>query len=153
MERFVRSAADLSRGGAAGEDELLALAEAHGIEITRPLEEATRGPPGRPALRWAAPGTWPSPPAPGTSADSSPSTSTSTRTRRPHEGGDHGLILNAAARTDNGFMVLNMGPSKEGSESAARDPRRLGVIERAKINPDQIRREHHEVAHLVVFDS
>jgi hypothetical protein len=63
-----------------------------------------------------------------------------------------GLILHAGAKTDSGFLIVNPWPSKEGSEAAARDPRRVGVIERAEISPDQIRREHHEVAHFVVYD-
>jgi hypothetical protein len=67
-------------------------------------------------------------------------------------GRDHGLILHAGAKTDRGFLIVNLWPSKEGSEAAARDPRRLHVVERAKLTPDQIRREHHEVAHFVVFD-
>ena len=67
-------------------------------------------------------------------------------------GRDHGLILHAGAKTDDGFLVVNLWPSKEESEAAARDPRRLGVVERAEIEREQIRREHHEVAHHVVFD-
>ena len=49
-------------------------------------------------------------------------------------------------------MVVNLWPSKKDSEAAARDPRRLAVIERAAIDPERIRSEHHEVAHHVVFD-
>ena len=67
-------------------------------------------------------------------------------------GRDHGLILHAAAKTDSGFLVVNLWPSKENSEAAARDPRRSEVIQRADISPDQIDREHHRVAHSVVFD-
>jgi hypothetical protein len=67
-------------------------------------------------------------------------------------GRDHGLILHAGAKTDSGLLIVNLWPSKERSEAAARDPRRLGVIERAAISPDRIRREHHELAHFVVFD-
>jgi len=63
----------------------------------------------------------------------------------------HGLILHAGAQTDSGFLVVNLWPSKECSEAAAGDPRRLDVLERAEINSDQIRREHHRVAHFVVF--
>jgi hypothetical protein len=37
-------------------------------------------------------------------------------------GRDHGLILHAGAKTGDGFMVLNLWPSKDGSETAARDP-------------------------------
>jgi hypothetical protein len=67
-------------------------------------------------------------------------------------GRDHGLILHAVAKTDSGFLIANLWPSKACSETAARDPRRLGVIERAGIEPGQIRREHHEVADFAVFD-
>jgi hypothetical protein len=67
-------------------------------------------------------------------------------------GRDHGLMLHAAAETDDGFLIVNLWPSKAGSEAAARDPRRLGVIERVDIRPEQIRREHHAVAHFIVFD-
>jgi hypothetical protein len=55
-------------------------------------------------------------------------------------GREHGLILHAAAKTDDGFLILNLWPSKEASEAAARDPRRLGVIEQAELAPDQVRR-------------
>ena len=40
MERFARAAGDLGRDGTPGQDEVLALAEAHGIEITRSIEDA-----------------------------------------------------------------------------------------------------------------
>ena len=63
-------------------------------------------------------------------------------------GRDHGLILHAAAKTDDGFMVVNLWPSQQESEAAARDPRRLAVIERADIQADEIRRVHHEVSHF-----
>ena len=68
-------------------------------------------------------------------------------------GRDHGLILHAGAKTDEGVVVVNLWPSKDGSEAAARDPRRQSVIERAEITPEQIRREHYDVERLVVFDS
>ena len=67
-------------------------------------------------------------------------------------GRDHGLILHAAAKTDDGFMVVNVWPSKDESEAAARDPRRLAVLEQAGVRPDEIQREHHEVADYEVFD-
>jgi hypothetical protein len=68
-------------------------------------------------------------------------------------GRDHGLILHAGAKTASGFLIVNLWPSQENSEAAARDPRRLGVIEHAGIDPDQIRREHHQVEHLLVLAS
>jgi hypothetical protein len=67
-------------------------------------------------------------------------------------GRDHGLIAHAAAKTDDGVVIVNLWPSKDGSEAAARDPRRLRVLQEAALGPDQIRREHHEVADYVVFD-
>jgi hypothetical protein len=67
-------------------------------------------------------------------------------------GREHNLILHAGAQTESGFLVVNLWPSQEASEAAARDPRRLDVLERAEISLDQIRREHHQVAHFVVFD-
>jgi hypothetical protein len=67
-------------------------------------------------------------------------------------GRDHGLILHAGAKTEAGLLVVNVWPSKDDSEAAARDQRRLDVIERARIDPNQVQREHHELAHVVVFD-
>jgi hypothetical protein len=64
----------------------------------------------------------------------------------------HGQILHAGAQTDSGLLVVNLWPSKECSEAAAQDPRRQDVLERAQITPEQIRREHHEVAHFVLFN-
>ena len=49
-------------------------------------------------------------------------------------------------------MVLNLWPSREGSEAAARDPRRSAVVGQARIGSDDVRREHHEVADYIVFD-
>lgn len=67
-------------------------------------------------------------------------------------GRDHELILHAAAATDEGLLILNLWPSKDGSEAAARDPRRLGTIRQTALDPEQIRREHHDVARFVLFD-
>jgi hypothetical protein len=66
-------------------------------------------------------------------------------------GRDHGLILHAAAKTDNGLMIVNLWPSRDGSEAAARDPRRAEVIRQQDLRPEQFRREHLEVADYVVF--
>jgi hypothetical protein len=68
-------------------------------------------------------------------------------------GRDHGMILHAAAKTATGLVMLNLWPSKDRSEAAANDPRRLGVLARANISPNKIHREHHDVAHFVVFDA
>ena len=67
-------------------------------------------------------------------------------------GRDHGLVLHAAAKAEDGLLVLNIWPSKDGSEAAARDWRRNAVIEHHGLDPDQIRREHHELATCVLLD-
>jgi mannose-6-phosphate isomerase-like protein (cupin superfamily) len=142
MELFARAAGDLGRGGPPAEAEVMALARAHGIEVTRSIDEAL--------------------------ADAAPRSAYLTLARFSGDadrladdyhryssvmagvGRDHGLILHAGAKTDDGFLVVNLWPSKEGSEAAARDPRRLDVIERAEIEPEQIRREHHDVVDFIV---
>ena len=153
MERFARAADELSRRRASVEDGLLTLAEAHGIEITRSIDDAL-GRTGEEEM------------------DPEPATGTGYLTiarfcgdgdqlleeYRKHSdvmsgvGRDYGLILHAGAKTDSGFVIVNLWPSKADSEAAAHDPRRLGVIEQAEIRPDEIRREHHEVEHFVCFD-
>lgn len=149
LERFARAAGDLGRGQAPAEDEVLALAQAHGIEITRSIEDA---------LAETGEQETASSPAHLTIAHFSGDGDQLLDDYRKYSdvmsrvGRDHGLILHAGAKTDSGFLIINLWPSKEGSEAAARDPRRLDVIERAAINPDQIRREHHEVAHFILFD-
>ena len=67
-------------------------------------------------------------------------------------GRDHGLIMHSAARTEEGLLIVNLWPSKDGSEAAARDPRRLGVVRENALSPDQVRPEHHEVEDYVIFD-
>jgi hypothetical protein len=67
-------------------------------------------------------------------------------------GRDHGLIVHVAAKTEDGLLIVNLWPSKDGSESAAQDARRRGVIATEGLEPEQIRPEHHEVANYVVFD-
>jgi hypothetical protein len=66
-------------------------------------------------------------------------------------GRDHGLILHAAAATDDGLLMLNLWPSQHGSESASRDPRRLAQLNRHGLELDQMSREHHNVANYVLF--
>ena len=66
-------------------------------------------------------------------------------------GRDHGLLVHAAAATDDGLVMVNVWPSPAGSEAAARDPRRLGELEAAGLGPGQLTREHHEAAHVVLF--
>jgi hypothetical protein len=50
------------------------------------------------------------------------------------------------------MLVINLWPSKDESEAAARDPRRLGVLEQTGLSPGDISREHYEVASYEVFD-
>jgi hypothetical protein len=124
---------------------VLALAEAHGIEITRSIEDALaeRTPAHETAYLTIA-------------RFSGDGDALLDHYRRSSEvmsavGRDHGLILHAGAKTDSGFLIVNLWPSREGSEAAARDPRRLAVVEQAGLSPDQMHREHHEVADFVVF--
>jgi hypothetical protein len=67
-------------------------------------------------------------------------------------GRDHGLILHAAAKTGDGLLIVNLWPSRDGSEAAAGDPRRHEVIRHHGLDADQLRREHHEVAHYTLFE-
>ncbi|HEY1276077.1 MAG TPA: cupin domain-containing protein [Thermoleophilaceae bacterium] len=139
MERFARAAAE------AAPEEVPALAGAHGIEVTRPIGDA---------LVEAAAGS-------GTGyltiARFSGDGERLLEEYRSYSeamsevGRDHGLIAHAGARTEDGLLVVNLWPSKDGSEAAARDPRRLQVIERTAIDPDQVRREHHDGAHFILF--
>jgi hypothetical protein len=66
-------------------------------------------------------------------------------------GHDHGLIVHAGARTDGGLLIVNLWPTKDGSESAAADPRRAAALHRVGLRPDQQRKEHYEVERYVVF--
>ncbi len=66
-------------------------------------------------------------------------------------GRDHGLILHAAARAEEGLVIVNLWPSRDGSEAAARDQRRLGVIAENGLEPGQIRPAHYDVENYVVF--
>ena len=146
MERFARAAGRLGGDRKQSQDDVLALAQAHRIEITRPIEDALTDTGGE------------RPPAAGaaylTIARFSGDGDQLLAEYRKYSGvmsevgRDHGLIVHAAAGTDSGFLVVNLWPSKGASEAAARDPRRLDVIEEARITPDQIHREHHDVFHL-----
>ena len=140
MERFARAAGSLSRDRAPGHDEVLALAEAHGIEITRSIDEALRETGGEKTDKAQAVSA-----AYLTVARFSGDGDRLLDEYRKHSdvmsavGRDHGLILHAGAKTDDGLLVVNLWPSKEGSEAAARDPRMLDVMERVEFCPDQIR--------------
>jgi hypothetical protein len=61
-------------------------------------------------------------------------------------GRDHGLIAHAAAKTDDGMLIVNLWPSKDRSEAAAADPRRRDVIRHHALEPSRFRYEHHDVA-------
>ena len=63
----------------------------------------------------------------------------------------HSLILHAAARTDDGLLIVNLWPSGDGSRAAAADPRRLGVIREHGLEPRQLKKEHYEVVNYVLF--
>jgi mannose-6-phosphate isomerase-like protein (cupin superfamily) len=135
MERFARAAGEL-------EDprEVVALAEAHGIEMTRSIDD-TLAEARKPYLTFAR-----------FEGDGD----RQLEEYRKHAGTmtgvgrDHGLILHGAARTDSGLLVINVWPSKAGSEAAARDPRRQAVLQESGIQPGEIRREHHELEELLV---
>ncbi len=152
MEGFARAVGDLGGDRAHRQDEVLALAEAHGIEITRSIEDALEqaDQDERPVRKFDTGYL--------TIARFSGDGEQLLDDYRRYSdvmdgvGRDHGLVLHAGAKTDGGLMIVNLWPSKEASEAAARDPRRLGVLERAEITPDQIRKEHHDVAQFVVFE-
>lgn len=75
-----------------------------------------------------------------------------TAERMDEVGRDHGLIVHAAARTEEGLLIVNLWPSREGSESAALDPRRLATVREHDLVPERMRREHHELDNLVLFE-
>lgn len=149
MERFARAVHDLSLDQTPAREAVLAVAQAHGIEMTRSIEDALANT--------------------GAGFDEAPAYLTIARFSGDPDlllnayskssetmsavGRDHGLILHACAKSADGFLILNLWPSKHRSEAAARDPRRLGVIERADISPSHIHREHYDLAQFVVFDS
>jgi mannose-6-phosphate isomerase-like protein (cupin superfamily) len=137
MERFARAAGEIT-----SHEELLGLAQAYGIEITRPIDAAVRESAAAylTIARFSGDG------------DRFLEQYRESSAVMSGVGRDHGLILHAAAKTDDGFMVVNLWPSKEESEAAAHDPRRLTVLERTGLRPDQIQREHHDVTDYEVFD-
>ncbi len=65
-------------------------------------------------------------------------------------GRDHGLVLHGAAVTEDGLLIVNVWPSADGSQAAAADPRRLRVLARHGLEPADLRKEHHELAELLV---
>jgi hypothetical protein len=65
-------------------------------------------------------------------------------------GHDHRLIVHAGTPTGDGFLVVNLWPSKDGSEAAAADPRRLAALEGASVSPAAFTREHYLVERYVL---
>lgn len=66
-------------------------------------------------------------------------------------GRDHGLMLHAAAPAEDGFVIVNLWPSRAGSEAAARDERRLSVIDRHGLDPSRFDRHHYDVAKYLLL--
>lgn len=60
-------------------------------------------------------------------------------------GRDHDLILHAAARTEDGLLVVNLWPSKQESEAASRDQRRIAEVARHDLDDRMISSDHYEV--------
>jgi len=137
MERFARAAAE-----AASPADVAAVASVHGIEITRTIDdalaEAARRTPYLTLARFAGAG------------DDLLRRYRQTAEVMAAVGRDHGLLAHAGAQTDDGFLVVNLWPGRECAEAAGRDPRRAAALRRAAISPDRMRREHHDVAEVVV---
>ncbi len=149
MEQFARAAARLAHDEPPSHEAIVALAEAHGIHMTRHLREAFS------AERRSA-------------ASAVPDGGYLTLTSIAGDGDellekyrtfsgvmsgvgrDHRLLLHAGAKTPEGFLIVNLWPSRAESEAAARDPRRLAALTHAGLDPNQIRREHHDVAHFEI---
>jgi hypothetical protein len=67
-------------------------------------------------------------------------------------GRDQGLILHAATKAEDGLRIINLWPSRDHSEAAARDPRRLRTLAQSGISSDRFHRSHYETLDYVVFD-
>ena len=65
-------------------------------------------------------------------------------------GHDHGLILHAGAPSADGFVIVNLWPSRDRSEAAAADSRRLAAISDTSVSPAAFRREHYAVERYVL---
>ena len=66
-------------------------------------------------------------------------------------GHDHGLILHAGARTDDGILIVNLWPSRT---APSRPPRTRAASKRSDTSgssPQQQRKEHHELDRYVLF--
>lgn len=66
-------------------------------------------------------------------------------------GRDHGLIVHAAAATDTGLLIVNLWPSRDESEAAAADPRRLETVRSHDLGPERMHAEHHDLESLILF--
>jgi hypothetical protein len=62
-------------------------------------------------------------------------------------GHDHGLILHAGAPSAD---IVNLWPSRERSEAAAADSRRLAALADTSVSPAAFRREHYTVERYVL---
>jgi quercetin dioxygenase-like cupin family protein len=152
MERFARAAAALSAQGDPSPEQVVALAETHGVKVTRPIADAWVGD------------------EPGEGRE--PRTFDSgflTIVRFSGEGErlldqylghapvmsdvgkEHGLIAHVGAKTEDGLMIANLWPSKAESEAAAADPRRLDVLGQIGMTPDRVSREHHHAARMEIY--
>jgi hypothetical protein len=60
-------------------------------------------------------------------------------------GRDHDLILHAAARTEYGLMVVNLWPSRDRSEAASRDQRRIAEVTRHHLVDRSVSQDHYDV--------
>ena len=60
-------------------------------------------------------------------------------------GRDHDLIVHAAAKADDGLLVVNLWPSKEESEAATADQRRIEAVAQHQLDPSQVGRDHYSV--------
>jgi hypothetical protein len=54
---------------------------------------------------------------------------------------EHGPILHAGGRMPDGLLLVNVWPSRDGSEAAAADARRLAALEQEAITPQQLSKE------------
>jgi quercetin dioxygenase-like cupin family protein len=152
MESFARAAGELGRGSAPSLEELIALAAEHGIEITRPIEEAlSEAAGGRDSVRILESGYL-------SIARFRGDGGQLLGAYREYNavmsgvGADHGLIAHVGAKTEDGFVVVNLWPARENSEAAAADPRRLAVLERVATAAGGVSREHHEVERAEIHD-
>lgn len=63
----------------------------------------------------------------------------------------HRIVLNAAARTPDGMVIVNLWPTRERSEAASRDSRRAEAMAALALDPSQIAPEHYDLERYRVF--